>query len=31
MSFENLEVWKRASRLSATLYQQTKEFLATSH
>jgi four helix bundle protein len=25
MSFENLEVWKRAARLSATLYQSTKE------
>lgn len=25
MSFENLDVWKRSARLSATLYQQTKE------
>ena len=25
MSFEDLEVWKRSARLSATLYQQTKE------
>ena len=25
MSFEELEVWKRSARLSATLYQQTKE------
>lgn len=25
MSVEDLEVWKRACRLSATLYQQTKE------
>ncbi len=25
MSFEDLDVWKRAARLSATLYQQTKE------
>lgn len=25
MSFENLEVWKRSARLSATLYQQTKD------
>jgi len=24
MSFENLDVWKRASRLSATLYTETK-------
>ncbi len=24
MSFENLDVWKRSSRLSATLYQKTK-------
>lgn len=24
MPFENLDVWKRAARLSATLYQQTK-------
>ncbi|MCC9642725.1 four helix bundle protein [Rhodopirellula sp. JC740] len=24
MSYENLEVWKRSARLSATLYQQTK-------
>lgn len=25
MSFEDLEVWKRSARLSATLYQQTKD------
>ena len=25
MSFEDLDVWKRSARLSATLYQQTKE------
>ena len=25
MSFEDLDVWKRSVRLSATLYQQTKE------
>jgi len=25
MSFENLEVWKRSARLSATLYQLTKD------
>jgi four helix bundle protein len=25
MSFENLKVWKRSARLSATLYQRTKE------
>lgn len=24
MSFENLDVWKRSARLSATLYQRTK-------
>ena len=25
MSFEDLDVWKRSARLSATLYQQTKD------
>ena len=25
MSFEDLDVWKRSARLSATLYQQTKQ------
>jgi len=25
MSYEELDVWKRSARLSATLYQQTKE------
>ena len=25
MSFEDLDVWNRSARLSATLYQQTKE------
>ncbi|MCA9064656.1 MAG: four helix bundle protein [Planctomycetaceae bacterium] len=25
MSFEDLDVWKRAARLSATLYQKTRE------
>ena len=25
MGFEDLDVWKRSARLSATLYQQTKE------
>ncbi|GAB5442283.1 MAG: four helix bundle protein [Fuerstiella sp.] len=25
MSFQDLEVWKRSARLSATLYQQTKD------
>ena len=25
MSFEDLDVWKRSARLSATLYQQTRE------
>jgi len=25
VSFENLDVWKRSARLSATLYQQTRQ------
>ncbi|WP_430452801.1 four helix bundle protein [Rhodopirellula europaea] len=25
MSYENLDVWKRAARLSVTLYQETKD------
>jgi len=28
MPFEDLEVWKRSARLSATLYQQTKDLKA---